>query len=147
MVERIMAHIHNYFERACYSGTFTIENNKLSLDQLIQGQYFRIVGSLLNDGVYINDESLSLRDEVFKGCVYSLAPPKAFLDLCAEIGAWVEKNKEAIDSPYQSENVIGVYSYTLKSGSGGSGGNSGKGNSSSWENRFYSPLNQWRKLS
>ena len=146
MVERIMAHIHNFFERACYSGTFTIENNKLSLDQLIQGQYFRIVGSLLNDGVYKNDEELTLQDEVFEGYVYSLAPPKAFLELCTEISAWVEKNREAIDSPYQSENVIGVYSYSLKSGNG-SGSSSGKGNSSSWENQFYSPLNQWRKIS
>ena len=64
-----------------------------------------------------------------------------------EIDELVEKNKEAIDSPYQSENVIGVYSYTLKSGSGGSGSSSGKGNSASWENQFYCPLNQWRKLS
>ncbi len=146
MVEKIMAHIHNYFERTCYTGTFEIRDHVLIFDKLIEGQYFRIVGSLLNDGVYINDDSLTLHDEVFEGCIYSLAPPKAFLELCSEIAEWTEKNKEAIDSPYPSENVIGVYSYTLKSASGGSG-NSGKGNVSSWENQFYSPLNEWRKLS
>ena len=64
----------------------------------------------------------------------------AVIALAQEIQSWVEKNSEAITSPYQSESFNG-YSYTLKSG--GSEGGSALG----WKDIYKSQLNRWRRVS
>jgi len=48
-----------------------------------------------------------------------MRPPKEFLDLVAEIEAWQAEYGAVANSPYQSENVIGVYHYTKGSGAVG----------------------------
>jgi hypothetical protein len=58
--------LNNYFEREIHTGTFTVENGSISLPFLLNGQYFRIVGSVLNDGVYKYPCS-GLTDESFRG--------------------------------------------------------------------------------
>ena len=136
-VEAVCEHIHNFFSDEQYAGTFTIEGGALSLDFLRAGQYFRIVGSLLNDGVYIYPAE-GLNDEEFIGEIWPMRPPRAFLTLCESIAEWREKYDAVTQSPYQSENVIGVYSYTKAATSGGGDG---------WENAFKTKLNRWRRLS
>ena len=52
MIEQICGHIHNYFEDGRQRGTYTVTGGTLQLDGLQTGQYFRILGSMFNDGVY-----------------------------------------------------------------------------------------------
>lgn len=168
MMDEICAHIHNWFTKAedIHRGTFTIEGGSIDLPFLVPGQYFRIVGSALNDGVYQypagstgegesgeNDEggegsegggeaqALALTDETFEGEIWAMRIPRAFVLLAGEIGAWDAQYGAAMSSPYQSENIIGVYSYTKAAGANG-GGASG----AAWQSAYKSRLNQWRKI-
>lgn len=154
MLERICEHILNYFAKDPVQGEFVISGGTISpTANLLEGQRFRIVGSVLNDGVYtyhetgiMNDDdtdNAELADETFTGAVWPMAVPKAVLALSAEISAWEDEYGAAVSSPYQSENVIGVYSYTLKTG-GGSG--SGGDQAINWQSHFKSRLNRWRKI-
>ena len=140
MIERVCEHIHNYFSAGDdrRAGTYTIENGILALDHVVEGQYFRIVGSAFNDGVYIQPAD-DLIDETFTGEVWAMKPPRDFLRTVEEIEAWEAKYGERVMSPFQSENVIGVYSYA-KAATGGASALTG------WQAAFKSRLNQWRRL-
>lgn len=140
MLTEICGEIRNYFlrdERDIHSGTFTIENGAVSLPFLKEGQYFRIVGSTFNDGVWKYSED-ELKDETFDGSVWTMSIPKAVVELAKEIKDWVENNAEALNSPYQSES-FGGYSYSKSAGANGSG--------FGWKDQFSTRLNQWRRLS
>ena len=123
----------------------------ISLDFLNDGQRLLFDGSDLNDGVYTyhetgitNDddtEVAGLHDETFTGAICAMAVPPSVVALLGEINQWVAKNGEGVNSPYQSENVIGVYSYTKATGGSGVGG------SVTWQDVFGSQLNRWRKVS
>ena len=140
MIEKICAYIHNFFVYARYSGTFTIENGSIALPFLVDGQYFRICGSRLNDGVYQYPTD-DLTDETFDGVIWEMRVPRAFLDLVAEIEAWQEKYGAATAGPYQSESFNG-YSYNKGTASDASG----RSVPITWQTTFGSHLNQWRKL-
>lgn len=103
------------------------------------GQYFRIVGSVLNDGVY-QYGNCALRDETFEGAVWAMSVPAEFLRLEEEIKAWRTQYENAANSPFQSESFAG-YSYTKSSANGNSGGSV-----TGWQGVFASRLNKWRKL-
>lgn len=124
-------------------GTFTIENGSIDLDMVENGQYFRIVGSLFNDGVYKYPAD-GLKDETFKGAVWAMAIPDEVIALAEEIEEWTRKygGVDSVNmSPYNSES-FGGYSYT-KSGGGAS---SGTGSYGTWQSTFASRLNKWRKI-
>jgi len=148
MIERICAHIHNYFTRRDgqpldrAQGDFTISGGALTVDFLKPGNHFLIQGSDFNDGVHVYPAD-DLVDETFTGAIYKMAPPRAFLALAADISAWQQKYADVLNSPYQSEDVIGVYSYSklTMSKTNTSGG------AMTWEIMFANRLNQWRKLS
>ena len=132
--------LKNWFcnvETDIHEGTFTIKDGTLSLSFLQDGQYFRIVGSVFNDGVHKYGEA-GLQDETFKGTVWEMRVPPSVISLASDIDAWIEKNGEAVASPYQSESWAG-YSYSLKSGGGESG-------AMDWRTIFAGSLNRWRKL-
>lgn len=149
MIERICAFIHNFFtaDEDKHAGIYTIENGSIELPFLVVGQYFRIIGSALNDGVYLYGDSSELADETFTGYVWAMKVPRAVRDIAVEAEALEAKNKDALNSPFQSENVIGVYSYT-KTISYQSGG--AKTGVDSWlfgrYGVFGPRLNQYRKL-
>lgn len=132
-----------------YKGEFTIESGAFVSPSftLKNNQYFRIVNSDVNDGVYCNTaESLALlQDETFTGQVWLMSVPRSFVALCDNIAAWRTKY-ESVDnanmSPYQSETVQGVYSYSK----GSTGGNSG-GSSVTYMSQFASRLNPYRRIS
>lgn len=134
MLYRICKEIKNFFVHEKHSGTFSIVDGNLDADFLKDGQYFMISGSVLNDGVYQHPAQLT--DEEFKGEIFSLAIPKSFLDLVAEIEAY-EKSDAGKVSPYTSES-FGGYSYSKASGQNGNG--------ITWQGAFASKLNAWRKL-
>ena len=152
MLEQVCAHVHNYFTRTARPGTYAITNGTLTLDFLREGQRFHIVGSDLNDGVYTwhadgikNDDdtaAATLADEEFAGTILPMAVPRAFIDLCAEIAAWVAQYGKNALSPYQSEDVIGVYSYTKAGASTAAGANGAAG---TWESAFAARLNPYRR--
>lgn len=136
MLDHVLAYLRNYFPVWYQYGTFDIKNGAITVPELKDGQYFRIVGSVFNDGVHKNPAS-NLVDETFTGTVYALAIPQALLDLVAEIEKWQAKNGEKAAGPFQSES-FGGYSYTLKSNAEGYG--------ASWQSAFASRLNIWRKI-
>lgn len=142
MIEQILNYIHNYFEKDIVRGTFTVSSGELGVDFLQDNQYFRIRGSVFNDGVHRFPTS-DLIDETFHGEVWAMAVPPAVIALSNEIEEWVAKYGDQMDSPYQSES-FGGYSYTKKS----SGGSSNDGNDASdWRSVFRTRLNNWRKIS
>jgi len=107
---------------------------------LQDGQYFRIVGSVFNDGVY-QYPATGLTDETFDGAIWAMAIPSEVIALASDIEAWKEKY-QSIDSPamspYNSES-FGGYSYSKSSG--GSDDLSG-----TWQGAFADRLNHWRKI-
>lgn len=143
MLTELCQELNNWFEREKRSGSFRIANGMLEADFLLPGQYFRVMGSLFNDGVhqYGND---FLNDEDFTGSVWSLAIPVAVIKLSEDIDAWRAKY-EAPDSsamsPYMSES-FGGYSYSKGSAISGTG----TGAATSWRTSFASRMNAWRKI-
>ena len=142
MIEQICAFIHNFFVANKIKGTFTISGGSLNVPGLVIGQYYRINGSRLNDGVYQYGIG-QLEDETFEGEIWDMRPPKSFITLCTEIAAWVTKYGDAINGPYQSES-FGGYTYSLKSGTTANG--QPDNTASRWQGVFKTQLNQWRKL-
>ena len=151
MLSELCGYLRNWFERDKYIGDFTISNGVINGDKpmnLLNGQYIRIVGSILNDGVYkySSESSISgLTDETFHGAVWSLAIPKELVAIDKEIDAWQAKNGDvdsASMSPFSSES-FGGYSYTKSSGRSEENSNSGLGG---WQSAFANRLSQWRKI-
>ena len=130
-VGEMCASLRNYFALDPISGEFTIKDSDITVPGLVRGQYFRIDGSVFNDGVHRYGEISMNGDETFTGTITPMAVPPAFEAVAAEIEEWKQKNAEVINSPYQSES-FGGYCYT-------------KG-SASWQGVFAKRLNRWRKL-
>lgn len=141
MLEELMRECRNYFliPGGVHPDTYTIKNGSIALPFLIMGQYFRIIGSTFNDGVYQYGAD-GLTDETFNGAVWALAVPAAFISLVEDVEAWRDKYESAASSPFQSESFAG-YSYTKSSANGISGGSV-----TGWQGVFASRLNKWRKL-
>ena len=139
IITEICAELRNWFvvPNGVHIQTYTISGGSIApLDFLQEGQYFRIVGSVFNDGVY-QYPATSLTDEVFEGAVWAMRLPPAVIALAAEIEEY-NKSDAGKASPYISEN-FGGYSYSkFTDGNGGDG--------SRWQKVFASRLNQWRKL-
>ena len=108
MLTELLAEIRNYFEvpNGRHFGKFEISGGSIApLDFLQDGQYFRIIGSVFNDGVY-QYPATSLTDEVFDGAVWSMAVPPSVIDLAAEIEEY-NKSDAGKASPYTSESFGG----------------------------------------
>jgi hypothetical protein len=158
MLQQVCEYIHNYFipkdngKPRVWQGNYTIASGVISpAPPLKQGQRFLIAGSDMNDGVYtyyadaiMNDDNSAvsgLRDEVFSGSIAAMAVPPAVMALVGEIRDWKAKYGENVLSPYSSETVNGVYSYTkaVKASDNGGGG------AYSWQDVYKNRLDQWRK--
>lgn len=143
MLSSLCQELRNWFDRGQpkIHGVITITSGHITnpefLEVIQNNQYFRVVGSVFNDGVYQYTNNLTLSDEVFDGSIWLMAIPKDVLDLNTDIDNWLSKYGDAVNSPYQSES-FGGYSYSKASGS--------NGGTASWVSTFASRLNQWRKL-
>lgn len=143
----VCANIKNYFlkdDSSIKTGTFTISVGTAPLDSLLPNQYFRIVGSILNDGVWQNkaEDLAKLQNEEFEGQIWSMSVPRDFEQLCEDIANWRTVNEAATSpnmSPFMSES-FGGYSYSKGSASSGSGAGV------SWEAQFASRLNTYRRI-
>lgn len=149
MLTEICQYLKNWFNRKPdgtdypkADGMFTIEDGVLHTDILAEGQYFRVLGSLFNDGVHKFGDA-DLTDETFEGEIWSMGIPPDMIKLAEDISTWMEKygSVESVAmSPYQSESFDG-YSYTKQQGNADTGGSL-----TSWTGVFASRLAPWRKL-
>ena len=145
MLTDLCQELHNWFDLVHYSGRFEVTGGVLTASFLAPGQYYRIIGSVFNDGVhkYTGEADPDLTDEVWTGSVWALGIPKAVIDLAAQIKLWNDKYGGADStamSPYMSES-FGGYSYSK-----GGSGSSNSATSTSWQGAFRNQLNRWRKL-
>ena len=164
-IESLCAECHNYFEISKEIGDFTIENGIISLPFLCENQFFRIVGSKFNDGVYIYGKDHIIRDATWEDVLKDNANWNELKDekwgelkrheLTDETfhgGIWpmrmpvafmnlakeIEEynySDAAKPSPYASESISGHYSYTK-----------GSPADNAWQNVFKNKLNRWRKV-
>ncbi len=133
--------LKNWFERSTRSGEFEIKDGVLDVDFLLDGQYFRIIGSVFNDGVH-QFPAKDLKNEVFSGEIVGMAVPPDVISLLTDINEWSEQNSAVMNSPYSSES-FGGYSYTLASDQSGGGASSA---GITWQAKFRTRLNKWRKV-
>ena len=138
MLTEICAELRNWFvvPNGVHIQTYTISGGSISpLDFLQEGQYFRIIGSVFNDGVH-QYPAADLTDEVFHGAVWAMAVPPTLIALSAEIEEY-NKSDAGKASPYTSES-FGGYSYTRATDENGA--------PIGWQKAFESRLSRWRKL-
>ena len=138
MLTEVCAEIRNYFVKDIHNGTFEIVGGKITpLDFIQKKQYFRIVGSVYNDGVYKYTDKLELTDEKFIGSVWAMAVPPSVVALAEEIKKYNESD-EAKPSAYTSES-FGGYSYSKATDSNGV--------PLTWQKVFANRLNKYRRIS
>ena len=138
MITELCAELRNWFvvPDGVHIGTYTISGGSIApLDFLQEGQHFRIVGSVFNDGVY-QYPATSLTDEVFEGAVWAMAVPPTLIALSAEIEAYNDSDAGKA-SPFTAES-FGGYSYTKATDANGA--------PIGWQKAFASRLNKYRKL-
>lgn len=148
MITEICNYLKNWFDfdQPKYIGDFKIEDGVISSVKdgdmgIKEGQYFRIIGSVFNDGVYtLSDE---LEDEEFTGAVWLMAVPKDVKNLAAEIALWQGKyggvNSQNM-SPFQSES-FGGYSYSK-----GSGSSNSASSVPTWQSIYADRLARYKKI-
>ena len=143
MLTELLQYLSNWFVKTVYSGDFVIEDGALKTEYsggalgIADGQYFRILNSALNDGVYQYPVTV-LQDETFSGAVWGLAIPPGVLTLAEEITEWQSKYAGYVASPYQSESYSrGSYSRTKASAGD---------KAITWKTVFADRLLPWRKL-
>lgn len=141
-MENLMSYCNNYFYRFKEFGVYNIENNRITIrGRYLKGQYVRIIGSFLNDGVYkvVNtDENTiildGLKDEEFEGYVCSLSVPKSFVELDQQIKRYKEENKPTA----MISESFGNYSYSKATNKNGA--------PLRWQDVFKDDLKQYRKI-
>ncbi|MBE6725664.1 MAG: hypothetical protein E7576_10835 [Ruminococcaceae bacterium] len=116
-VGELCAVCRNWFVKESVRGRFSVCGGVLGeVPGAEPGQYIRVIGSTGSDGVY-RYPAVGLRDEVFEGAVWLMAPPPGFVALAREIDAWekaargsLEKAVENAGSGFRSES-FGGYEY------------------------------------
>lgn len=144
MLNELCLELRNFFDKGQpkFYGEITIEDGAIQNEEILEkmkaGQYFRIVGSVFNDGAYCFNEELELEDETFDGAIWLMAVPKAVLELAKDIEDWqIEYGKQS-SSPYVSES-FGGYSYSKTSGNS-------KGAIITWQDAFAQRMNLYRRI-
>ena len=149
LMDEICAYLHNWFVKkpdGVHRDTFNISDGVIDADFLKTGEYFRIKGSLFNDGVYIYPAD-GLQDEEFAGEVWEMAVPPALLAIMTDIQTWEAKygGVESVNySPFVSESFN---NYSYSKGSRSNGNSSASGTPTTWQDVFGNRLSRWRRLS
>ncbi|ANU42190.1 hypothetical protein ADH75_02975 [Flavonifractor plautii] len=136
MLEEVLQHLNNWFlvPEGIHAGEFTVQDGSITLPFLQTGQYFRVMGSVFNDGLH-QYPAQDMTDETFDGVLWALAVPKAVISLADEIAVWDEKN--GAQGPYTSES-FGGYSYSKATNASGV--------AVGWQDVFKIRLNAWRRI-
>lgn len=142
MLTELCHELKNWFtksEKDIVAKTFTIQDGIITPTiDIKENQYYRIVGSLYNDGVHQFNDSDVLIDEEFDGAIWLMYVPQEVIALSNEIDTWNSTNSKILNNPYTSEK-FGGYQYTKKTGAGDKV-------SYTWKDHFSDRLNRWRKL-
>lgn len=144
MLSELCRELKNWFDEGQpkMHGEFEISEGKITdeifNDEIQTNQYFRIIGSVFNDGVYQFTDELALIDEKFDGAIWLMAIPKDIISLNDEIDKWIADYGDIVNGPYSSES-FGGYSYSKQTGKS-------SGGVVSWQYIFSSKLNLWRKI-
>ena len=161
LLEEVLQHLHNWFERdaqvvsvsgceiarpeqATEGGEATQAPAALPQtvsDMLQEGQWYRIEGSWLNDGLHLHPAT-DLVPETFDGTITIMRIPRPLLRVVEDIAEWQEKYGAASEGPYQSES-FGGYSYTIR---GSAAAQDGSGGLTGWRLAFRDRLNAWRRI-
>ena len=139
ILDEICYELNNYFDVDRKLDTFVIQDGNIQVDFLQEGQYFRVLRSIFNDGIYQYPQT-DMTDETFYGEIWPMAVPKDVLSVVDEIDQWQQQYGKVLVSPYTSES-FGGYTYS-KRGSG-QGGGSG---TLTWKDVFLDKLKRWYKL-
>ena len=163
MLTEICGYLNNWFTRnpngkeyPKFRGIFSITDGVVRWHDgsdlpLKEGQYYRIIGGVFNNGgVYRftlqpssqeTEAGATPKDETFEGEIWSMAVPPDVVALDAEITAWNAKfgkaDSEAM-SPFNSES-FGGYSYSKGGSTTGSVG-------VTWKSVFADSLTRYKKL-
>ena len=140
MLYEVMLAAKNFFyvKNASVTDDFTIVEGSIALPFVLDGQYYRIEGSVFNDGVYQHGyDDTSLIDETFNGTISPLKPDKAFIAFANKVEEYEKANAATAAGPFLSESFDG-YSYTRATNA--------KGNAVTWKDVFADDLRRWRKL-
>ena len=138
----LCAEIKNYFclnESDKHIGDFAIRNGVIAPSlNIAQNQYYRIVGSVFNDGVHQFGklDDVLVDEAEFHGAVWLMRVPKAVVELSEEIDSWIANYGASAQSPYQSES-FGGYSYSKAAGKNGN---------ISWQDAFATRLSMYRRI-
>lgn len=165
-IEALCAECNNYHDTDRIIGTFTIENGSIALPFLRENQFFRIVGSTWNDGVYIySQDSFIVRsstwEEVMNGNLnWEEVRAKTWGDLVEhdlvdEVfygaiwpmrmpRAFLELSKKIAE--YNESDAAKVSPFTSESISGHYSYTKASPSDNSWEKVFASKLKRWRKV-
>lgn len=136
MLEQILMHLNNWFlvPDGVHEDAYTIEDGGIALPFLADGQYFRVIGSVFNDGLH-KYPTEDLTDETFDGAVWALAVPRQVESLAGEIKAW--QDSQGTPSLFTSES-FGGYSYSKATNASGA--------PLGWQDVFKAQLNPYRKM-
>lgn len=151
MLNEICAKLKNYFclEGDKVFGDFSVVDGAIVPPvDIAEGQYYRIVGSVFNDGVHLfGKNTKKLVDEPkFHGAIWKMRVPKDVIDLAKEIEDWQAKYGSIESenmSPYTSES-FGGYSYSKGVSNRGYGG--GSGSAVTWDSVFMPRLSQYMRI-
>ena len=138
MLTEICAELRNWFSTDAdkHFGKFEVSGGFIAPSDFLQeGQYFRIVGSVFNDGVHQYPAS-DLTDEVFDGSIWAMRVPPDVVELSKDVQKFVE-SEDAKPSVFTSES-FGGYSYSRAT--------DGHGKPAVWQNIFSKRLNKYRKV-
>ena len=137
MLFEILQEINNYFDVDRRFGGFEVVGGQLTGAEgfLREGQWYRIVGSVFNDGVHRYGDC-DLSDERFDGSVWALAVPPAVVALADEIRLWKQRNDGA-NTAFVSES-FGGYSYERAKDTTGA--------PMGWQGVYRQSLNKWRRM-
>lgn len=145
MLTEICAEIKNYFckEEDRIIGDFAISGGSITpAVSIADNQYYRIVGSIFNDGVhqYGDDSDILVDEGEFHGAIWLMRVPLDVIKLAEDIEAWNDANADMIHSPYQSES-FGGYSYSMGANANGTVG-------TNWKNQadFMARLAPYRRI-
>ena len=134
MINELCNEINNWFEDEKHFDEYKIESGIIAPSvNLAEGQYYRIIGSLFNDGVHKFGEN-DLVDESFEGSIWTMRVPPEVVRLVQQIETY---NSSSTLTPFVSES-FGGYSYTKATGANGV--------PLDWRTIFRSSLNRWRKI-
>ena len=115
MLNELCSELKNYFCQDKHFGTFAIAGGVITpLDFLRDGQYFRIIGSTFNDGIYqYGQTGVAFKDETFNGAIWALAIPEEFIQLSLDIDNLNNEIAKTEIPKFQSESYPNGYSYSM----------------------------------